>query len=128
VNIPVDEQLDAYTSFRTRELFQRYGIGTIHQGMFTVDRRDIRDLFSFTRQQLVDFLRANPDRVESCLERSREFRGIYDKEILEPHGEGFVLYWQDHGKRRDELFYTDKFEAAADWFTIQYGMCLNEDI
>jgi hypothetical protein len=124
----MDEQLDAYTSFRTTELFQRYGIETVHQGMFTADRRDIRDLFGFTRQQLIDFLRAHPDRVESCLQRSREFRGIYEKDILEPFGDGFVLYWQDHDKRRDELFYTDKFEAVADWFATQYGMWLNEDV
>ena len=117
MNIPVEEQLEAYTSFRTSELFQRYGIETKHQGMFTTDGRDIRDLFNFTHDQIVDFLRAHPDRVESCLQRSREFRGIYDKDILEPHGEGFVLYWQDRDKCRDEIFYNDKFKAAADWFT-----------
>jgi hypothetical protein len=128
VNIPVEEQLEAYTSFRTSELFQRYGIETKHQGTFTADGRDIRDLFNFTHDQIVDFLRVHPDRVESCLQRSRKFHGIYDKDILEPHGEGFVLYWQDRDKRRDEIFYNDKFKAAADWFTTQYDMWLNDDV
>ncbi|SRR6266404_4709106 len=128
MNIPIEEELDAYTSFQTTELFKRYGIETKHQGMFTVDGRDIRDLFSFTHDQLVDFLRTHPDRVESCLERSRERYGVYDQDILEPQRDGYVLYWQDHDKRRDEIFYNDKFKAAADWFTTQYGMWLNEDV
>ena len=96
--------------------------------MFTADGRDIRDLFSFGHDQPVDFLRTHPDRVESCLERSRELCGVYDKEILEPQGDVYILYWQDHDQRRDEIFYNDKFEAAADWFTTQYGMWLNEDV
>ena len=84
--------------------------------------------FNFTHDQIVDFLCAHPDRVESCLQQSRELRGVSDKEILEPHVDGYVLYCQDHDKRRDEIFYNDKFEAAADWFTTQYGMWLNEDV
>jgi hypothetical protein len=43
MNIPIEEQLDAYTSFQTTELFKRYGVETKHQGMFTADGRDIRD-------------------------------------------------------------------------------------
>ena len=92
MNIPIEEQLDAYTSFKTSEMFRRHGVDTKHQGMFTMDGRDIRDLFTFTRDQLVEFLRSHPDRVELCLERSREFRGIYDKEIMEPDGNRYVLY------------------------------------
>jgi hypothetical protein len=128
VDIPVEEQLDAYTSFRSVELFERHGIQTIHQGLFTADRRDTRELFTFTRDQLVDFLRTHPERVESYLERSQELRGIYDKEILEPEGDGYVLYTQNHAKRRDEYFYTDRFEAAADWLTTQYGMWLHDEV
>ena len=84
-------------------------------------------MFTFTRDQLLDFLRSHPDRIELCLERSRELRGIYDKEIMEPDVNRYVLYWQDHGKRRDEIFYKEKVEAAADWFTTQYGMWLNKN-
>jgi hypothetical protein len=55
-------------------------------------------------------------------------RGIYDKEILEHENGHYVLYWQDHASRRDEHFYADRFEAAADWLTTQYGMWLHEEI
>jgi hypothetical protein len=128
VTIPLDEQLDAYTSFRARELFQRHGIETIDQGLFTADHQDTRELFTFTRHQLIDFLRAHPERVELCLERSQELRGIYDKEIMEPQGEDYVLYWQDYGKRRCEHLYADRCEAAADWFATQYAMWLREEV
>jgi hypothetical protein len=128
VDIPVEEQLDAFATFRTRELFERYGIETKHQDLFTLDGRDTRELFTFTRDQLVDFLRAHPERVESYLQRSEQMRGIYDKEILELQGASYVLYWQDHGKRRDEHLYTDRFEAAADWLTTQYGMWLHDKV
>ena len=126
MTISITEQLDAYTSFCTRGLFQRHGIETIHQSLFTADHQDTRELFTFTRNQLIDFLRAHPERVELCLKRSHELRGIYDKEIMEPQGDEYVLYWQDHGKRRFEQLYADRFEAAADWFATQYGMWLRE--
>jgi len=45
---------------------------------------------------------------------------------MEPQGDEYVLYWQDHGKRRFEQLYADRFEAAADWFATQYGMWLRE--
>jgi hypothetical protein len=126
--VSVDEQMDAYTSFRTGELFKRHGIDTIHTGLFTSNQRDTRELFTFTRDQLVKFLRAHPERVELALKRSQELRGTHDKEILEPRDAEYILYSQDRGKQRDEHFYIDRFEAAADWFTTQYRMWLREEV
>ena len=128
MDIPVDEQLDAYTSFRTRELFERHGIETKHQGLFTADGRETRKLLTFTWDQLVAFLRAHPERAQDSLARSGRMRGIYDKEILEAEGDRYILYWQDHGRRRFEHYYNDLFEAAADWFTTQYGMWLHDEV
>jgi hypothetical protein len=128
VDIPVEEQLDAYTSFRTRELFERHGIPTKHQGLFTADGRETRELFTFTWAQLVAFLRAHPERADDCLQRSQQMRGIYDREILERQGDRYVRYWQDHTRPRHEQFYDDLFEGAADWFTIQYWMWLHDEV
>lgn len=122
MNIPTEEQLEAYTTWTTRELFARYGITTDDQGLFTADHRDVRTLFSFSRAQLVEFLRAHPERAHACLERGMQLLGIYDQSVLERDGGRYVLYWQDHGGRRDPTFYDDLFEAAADWLRIQYGM------
>jgi hypothetical protein len=128
VHIPVEEQLDAYTSFHTSELFERHGIPTKHHGLFTANGRETRELFTFTWDQLVAFLRVHPDRADDCLQRSRQMRGIYDREILERQGDHYVRYWQDHTRPRAKQFYDDLFEAAADWFTTQYGMWLHDEV
>jgi len=120
MNIPIEEQLDAYTTWKTPELLERYGIDWEHV--------DCRQFFTFNRNQLVEHLKKHPDYVDSYLARSLELRGIYDKEILEHENGHYVLYWQDHASRRDEHFYADRFEAGADWLTTQYGMWLHEEI
>jgi len=76
VDIPVEEQLEAYTSFSTREMFERHGIPTEHQGLFTADGRETRELFTFTWEQLVAFLRAHPERAHESLACSMRMRGI----------------------------------------------------
>ena len=128
VDIPIEEQLDAYTAFRTQDLFERHGVQTKHQGLFTVDGVETRRLFTFTWEQLVTFLRAHPERAESALQRSRQCRGTYDQDILERDGGRYVLYWQDRFCRRSEKFYDDLSAAAADWFTTQYGMWLHDQV
>jgi hypothetical protein len=128
MEIPVEEQLEAYATWKTRELLARHGIETIHDGLFAADRRDVRTLFTFTWQQLVDHLRKHPDYVDSYMVMSDEMHGIYDKEILEREDGRYVRYNQDHDGRRDEYFYADRFEAAADWLTAQYGMWLHEEV
>jgi hypothetical protein len=124
VDIPIPEQLEAYTTWKTRELLARHGIATDQYGVFTSDHRDLHTLFTFTREQLVDYLRAHPERATACLEQSQQLRGIYDKDVLEREGERYVLYWQDHSSRRNEKFYDDLSEAAADWLVVQHGMWL----
>jgi hypothetical protein len=128
VDIPIEEQMDAYTTFQTQELFEHHGIRTTHQGLFTAEGQETRKLYSFTRDQLVDFLRRHADRAASLFERAQVLRGIYDKDVLDRDGERYVLYSQDHGSRREEKFYDDLFEAVADWVTVQYGMWLHDEV
>ena len=126
MNISVEEQLEAYTTWKTRELLAKYSITTDQYGLSTSDGRDVRKLWTFTYEQLVQHLQAHPERADSYLTNSQKMKGVYDRDILEHERGRYVLYWQDHGKRRNERFYGDLFHAAADWLTVQYGMWLHE--
>jgi len=126
MNIPVEEQLEAYTTWKTRELLAKYVITTDQYGLSTSEGRDVRKLWTFNYEQLVEHLRTHPERADDYLTVSRKMKGIYDKDVLESECGRYVLYSQDHSSRRSERFYDDLFKAAADWLTVQYGMWLHK--
>lgn len=117
----IEEQLEAYTTWKTRELFVKHCITIAPNELFTTDHHDVRGLFTFTRMQLISYLQERPELLSSYFELSSQMKGTYDRDILERDKSKYILYWQDHGSRRNEKLYDDPFEAAADWLNLQYG-------
>ena len=86
------------------------------------ERIDIRRLITVNRQDLIDFLSANPAMAEQYLQKHSQIKASHDIETISREGDEYVTAWMDHGHASNIRRFKYLRQAVAEHVLVSHGL------
>jgi hypothetical protein len=112
--IPRDAQIHAMLDGAIYTLLRQY--------IQDPERVDVRKFITIDRQNLIDFLSANPRKAEEYFQKHSQINGVHDVERISRDGDEYITSWMDHGHPNNIRRFKHLAEAVAEHVLVSHGL------
>jgi hypothetical protein len=113
--IPEIEQMSALLNYSF--------VGLLGDYVEDAPKYDYRQYITITRQKLLEYLIANPDKAKTYFQKSAVDTGTtHDVPKIWQEGNNYFVAWMDHGRARNPRQFKTIAEAVAELVLVDNGM------